>query len=64
MEAVCKCGKMRFASEMEAHKAQPDARFKCPDCHTFARDHKWTWNGDPDCNRCGDCDTREWSHGG
>lgn len=61
--AVCKCGERRYASFAEALIAEPESRFKCPTCRTFATDHEWVPGFDPDENRCGDCDIRANSHG-
>jgi hypothetical protein len=60
-EAVCACGERRYPTQAEAHEAEPEGRYKCPTCHTFALDHPYFEGGE---GRCGDCDTRYHSHGG
>lgn len=61
MEAVCKCGKRRYANQAEADKAEWHGGLKCPDCRTFATDH--TFDGDDSTDwRCYECDARYHSH--
>jgi hypothetical protein len=59
----CACGATTFETEAEQHAAQPDGRFKCPLCKTFASDHEWSGDESSDW-RCYWCDTRSGSHGG
>ena len=61
--AACRCGARQYPSEAEAHEAEPNGLFKCPTCHTFARDHSCSCNEDSDF-RCYHCDVRHGSHGG
>lgn len=62
MTISCKCGNRTYATMDEAHAAEPNGSYKCPECHTFATDHYWRGDEDSDF-RCYDCDTRYGSHG-
>jgi hypothetical protein len=55
----CRCGQRTYSTMAEAHAAEPNGLFKCPNCYTFASDHEY-WGGDE--GRCFECDTRAGSH--
>ena len=61
--ATCRCGARTYPTQAEAEKAEPNGSFKCPTCHTFARDHEFRGDESSDY-RCFDCDVRYGSHGG
>lgn len=63
IEAFCRCRARRYPSQKAADAAEPNGSFKCPTCHTFARDHACRCDEQSDF-RCWDCDVRHGSHGG
>lgn len=68
MVAFCRCGGRAYPTNEAARAAEPHGSFKCPTCHTFAKDHEWRGDfsdpGDAFNPRCWDCDVRLGSHGG